>query len=427
MKKKVEDIKLVIFLTIIFCTMFAIFYFTINMNDTAILIRSNPIIKGVQENTVNTKTTGNNTNTSNSGSSKVTTTQSSNTQKATNTSSNGSTTATKSSNADLSNLGIKPNDFSGFTSSKTTYDVTVPADVTEVEVYATAQNSGAKVSGTGKQKLQDGKNELTVTVTAASGATKKYTINVTKEASTQSNTEDRTAAKGLSSLKIGNLELSPKFETNVYEYTAKYDGDENKIDVKAVATDPKYVVDITGNNDLKDGENIITILVSDSEGENVATYQIALEKNVENENKLQKEQEDAKKQEEQRKLVMIGAIVAVVILAIVIYLVIRHKRNNAWAEDYMMPYSSDRSDDGFVEDYNNQENNNFDNSDINSNNANASDKNLENDNIKEDDQISKQKAREMFLSGYDHKEENYESNYERPRVKRHHSKGKRFK
>ena len=33
----------------------------------------------------------------------------------------------------------------------------------------------------------------------------------------------------------------------------------------------------------------------------------------------------------------------------------------------------------------------------------------------------------MFLSGYDHKEENYESNYERPRVKRHRSKGKRFK
>ncbi len=422
MKKKIEDVKLVIFLTIIFCTMFAMLYFTINMNNTAILIKTNQIIKGVQENTVNTKTTGNNTNTSNSGSSKATTTQSSNTQKATNTSSNGSTTATKSSNADLSNLGIKPNDFSGFTSNKTTYDVTVPADVTEVEVYATAQNSEAKISGTGKQKLQDGKNELTVTVTAASGATKKYTINVTKEASTQSNTEDSTAAKGLSSLKVGNLELSPKFETNVYEYTAKYEGDDNKIDIKAVATDPKYVVDITGNSDLKDGENIITILVSDSEETNVATYQVTVSKNVVDENKLQKEQEDAKKQEEQRKLVMMGAIVAVVILAIIIYLVIRHKRNNAWAEDYMMPYSSDRSDDGFVEDYNSQENNNNDNI-----NNEASDKKQEDDSIKEDFQMSKKEAREMFLSGYDHKEENYESNYEKPRVKRHHSKGKRFK
>ena len=268
MKKKIEDVKLVMFLTIIFCTMFATLCFTINMNNTAILIKTNQIIKGVQENTVNTKTTVNNTNTSSGGSNKNTATQSSNTQKATNTSSSGATTATKSSNADLSNLGIKPNDFSGFTPSKTTYDVTVPADVTEVEVYAIAQSNGAKITGTGKQKLQDGKNELTVTVTAASGATKKYTINVTKETNAQNSTEENTEAKGLSSLKVGNLELSPKFETNVYEYTAKYEGDDNKIDVKAVTTDPKYVVDITGNSDLKDGENIITILVSDGEENN---------------------------------------------------------------------------------------------------------------------------------------------------------------
>ena len=388
MKKKIEDVKLVMFLTIIFCTMFATLCFTINMNNTSILIKTNQTIKGVQENTVNTKTTVNNTNTSSGGSNKNTATQSSNTQKATNTSSSGATTATKFSNADLSNLGIKPNDFSGFTPSKTTYDVTVPTDVTEVEVYA---------------------------VTAASGATKKYTINVTKETNAQNSTEENTEAKGLSSLKVGNLELSPKFETNVYEYTAKYDGDDSKIDVKAVTTDPKYVVDITGNSDLKDGENIITILVSDGEENNVATYQVTVSKNVVDENKLQKEQEDAKKQEEQRKLVMIGAIVVAVILAIIIYLIIRHKRNNAWAEDYMMPYSSDRPDDGFVED-DNQENSDVDNEDINNDES-----------VKEDFQMSKQEARKMFLSGYDHKEENYESNYERPRVKRHRSKGKRFK
>ena len=405
MKKKIEDVKLVMFLTIIFCTMFATLCFTINMNNTSIFIKTNQIIKGVQENTVNTKTTVNNTNTSSGGSNKNTATQSSNTQKATNTSSSGATTATKFSNADLSNLGIKPNDFSGFTPSKTTYDVTVPTDVTEVEVYAIAQSSGAKITGTGKQKLQDGKNELTVTVTAASGATKKYTINVTKETNAQNSTEENTEAKGLSSLKVGNLELSPKFETNVYEYTAKYDGDDSKIDVKAVTTDPKYVVDITGNSDLKDGENIITILVSDGEENNVATYQVTVSKNVVDENKLQKEQEDAKKQEEQRKLVMIGAIVVAVILAIIIYLIIRHKRNNAWAEDYMMPYSSDRPDDGFVED-DNQENSDVDNEDINNDES-----------VKEDFQMSKQEARKMFLSGYDHKEENYESNYERPRVK----------
>ena len=325
-------------------------------------------------------------------------------------------TTAKSDNADLTNLGIRPNDFSGFTPNKLTYDVTVPLDVESIEVYATASDSKASISGTGKKNLKEGLNEFEIVVTAEDGTVKTYTINVTREESaTEETGTEESIGEGLASLKIADLELTPEFETNVYEYTAKYDGDDSKIDVKAVTTDPKYVVDITGNSDLKDGENIITILESDGEENNVATYQVTVSKNVVDENKLQKEQEDAKKQEEQRKLVMIGAIVVAVILAIIIYLIIRHKRNNAWAEDYMMPYSSDRPDDGFVED-DNQENSDVDNEDINNDES-----------VKEDFQMSKQEARKMFLSGYDHKEENYESNYERPRVKRHRSKGKRFK
>lgn len=166
------------------------------MNNTEILIKASRNLKGVQENTVNSKTTNSSTS---SNTSKNTRSQSGNTQKTTNTtsSSNASSTktTTKSSNADLSNLGIKPNDFSGFTPSKTSYDVTVLADVTEVEVYATAQNSGTKISGTGKQKLQDGKNELSIVVTAESGATKTYTINVQKKAIMEQQKQRQTKEK----------------------------------------------------------------------------------------------------------------------------------------------------------------------------------------------------------------------------------------
>ena len=188
------------------------------------------------------------------------------------------TTKTKSTNADLSNLGIKPNDFSGFSPNKTTYDVTVPADVTEVEVYATAKDSKAKISGTGKKTLEDGKNALSVVVTAESGDTKTYTINVTKEGTEEQENTEEVTSNGLSNLKINNLEISPNFETNVYEYTAKYIGEGTKLDITATPTDPKYVVEIMGNEELKEGENIITILVSDNKGENVATYQITVTK-----------------------------------------------------------------------------------------------------------------------------------------------------
>ena len=419
MKRKITDIKFIVFLTIIFCTMFGIFFYTVNMNNTEILIKASRTLKGVQENTVNSKTTNSNTS---SNTSKNTSSQSGNTQKSANTtsSSNASSTktTTKSSNADLSNLGIKPNDFSGFTPSKTSYDVTVSADVTEVEVYATAQNSGAKISGTGKQKLQDGKNELSIVVTAESGATKTYTINVTKESSNETTETAADEGEGLSSLKLENIELSPEFKTNVYEYTAKYTGDSNKIDVKAVATEPKYVVDITGNDDLKDGENIITILVSDSEGNNVATYQVTLTKSTVDEEAVAKEQEEANKKEEQKKVLIIGGVIAVVILAIIIYLVIRHKRNSAWAEDYMMPYSSDE-DDGFID----ANENNYDFKKVNKDEFDFSKKEeATNKGSEEEPVMSKQEAKEMFLSGYDHKDENYED--VRPRKR---SKGKRFK
>ena len=66
-------------------------------------------------------------------------------------SSNDTITEQESSNANLSNLGIRPNDFSGFTPGTTTYNVTVPEDVESVEVYAAAQDSGATISGTGNQ------------------------------------------------------------------------------------------------------------------------------------------------------------------------------------------------------------------------------------------------------------------------------------
>ena len=158
------------------------------------------------------------------------------------------------SNAYLSNLGITPNDFSGFRYATMTYDVTVPENVEEVEVYATPMNANAEVTGTGMKTLEAGENTFEVTVTSADGTrTNTYTINVTKEgeASSTNTTDSQTAVEeegdGLESLKIGDLDLSPKFSTNVYEYTAKYVGQETSLNVQATATDDSYNVEVTGN------------------------------------------------------------------------------------------------------------------------------------------------------------------------------------
>ncbi len=413
MKRKITEIKLIVLLSVIFCIMFTMLYFTMDINNSTILMKADRTIKCLNETSTNIK----NNNTINTNSSKETagktnntagTSQSSKKTTVNNSGTNNAKTTTKSSNADLSNLGIKPHDFSGFTPSKTTYDVTVPKDVTEVEVYATAQSSSAKIKGTGKKELKNGKNELAVVVTAESGATKTYTINVTKEAAEDEKSEDvtqRADGNGLSSLKIDNIDLSPKFETNVYEYTATYIGDLTKLNIIAKATDEKYVIETIGNENLKEGENIITLLVSDDKGDNIATYQITLTKSLVDKEAIAREEAEAKKKEETQKMLIIGGVVAVVIIAIIIYLVIRHRRNSAWEEDYMMPYSDDEND--FVD------NNEYDYEEDNNNKENYDD----------EYSISKKEAREQFLNEYNNDVDDYYDE-ERPRRR---SKGKRFK
>ena len=339
---------------------------------------------------------------------------SSNTEIANNSTTSENAKQEKSSNANLSNLGIRPHDFSGFKYGTTTYDVTVPEDVEKIEVYATAQDSKATLSGTGTKTLKDGLNSFEVTVTAEDGTTKTYTINVTRKAeeseeeTTEENTEnvqDRYSGDGLASLTVADLELTPKFDTTIYEYKVKYIGEETKLDIKAEGTDPYYEIDITGNEDLKEGENIITILVSDPDGNNVATYQLTVNKSLVDEEKIAREQEEARKKEEQKKMLIIGGAVAGVIVIIIIILVIRHRRNKAWAEEYTVPYSGlNNNEDGYYgDDYE-------DETDYEEN---------------EEPKISKEKAREKFLNNYNSDNIDYYREIEDTPRKRH--KGKRFK
>ena len=356
-------------------------------------------------------------------------------------SSSGSTTGSsttsepeeESSNANLSNLGIRPNDFSGFTPGTTTYNVTVPEDVESVEVYATAQDSNATISGTGNKTLEYGENALNVVVTAEDGTTKTYTINVTREG--EEVTEETTeVVNGLSSITIGDLELSPSFKTDVYEYTVKYIGEDTSLDIQAVATDPSYTVEIVGNEELKEGENTITILVTDSEGNNVATYQLTVNKSLVDEEALAREEQEKQQQEQKRMFMIAGGIIAL-ILIIVIIIVIKRRKNRAYAEEFSgVPFAGINDEDEYDNDYDNYDNDNqFDNYNVEplseqndnlqteENNQETSTR-LDFDDSKEKEE--KEKAKRDFLEGYN---SDYTDEYEEDRPRRGRKKGKRFK
>ena len=358
----------------------------------------------------------------------------------------------ESSNANLSNLGIRPNDFSGFKPGTTTYNATVPEDVETVEVYATAQDSGATISGTGNQTLAYGENALNVVVTAEDGTIKTYTINVTREGEGETEEgEDTETVSGLSNITIGNSELTPSFKTDVYEYTVKYIGEDTSLGIQTVATDPSYTVEILGNEELKEGENIITILVADSEGNNVATYQLTVNKSLVDEEALAREEQE-RQQQEQRKMFMIAGGIILLILIIVIIIVIKRRRNRAYAEEFSgVPFAgmNDEDADEYDNDYDNYNNydndNQFDNyHDEPENEQNAflqkdnnedlsigeteqednqeTNKNLDFDDSEE--KREKERAKRDFLAGYN---TDYTDEYEEEKPRRGRKKGKRFK
>lgn len=98
--------------------------------------------------------------------------------------------ASKSDNANLKSLSLSNGSLSpAFSASRTSYTATVANSVTQCKVYATASDSGAKVSVSGDSALKVGKNTRTVTVTAPSGAQKTYTITITRLAENEEPTD----------------------------------------------------------------------------------------------------------------------------------------------------------------------------------------------------------------------------------------------
>lgn len=378
-----------------------------------------------------TQTSSNNTTnrtTSNTTSNTTTkNTMATNTSNTTNsTNSSKTTTTTKSNNANLSNLGIRPHDFSGFKAANTSYKAVVPENTETIEVYAKAQDAKAKVTGTGKKTLQSGDNKVDVVVTAEDGTEKIYTINIVRG---NQEGEYEENGNGLSELRINNLDLSPEFNTNVYEYTAKYIGEDTKLEIEAKPTNGDYIVEVIGNENLQEGENTITILVSEKNGNNVATYQITLNKSLVDEEAIAREEAEKKAKEQKT---MIGIVVAVVILiAIVLFIIIKHRKNQSIAEDFsgVSLYGKNNYDD---EEEKEELPKALKDEDAEETEETTNGQEEETDNkeeLEDEEEIEnmpKEKLKEKFLDNYSNYEEEYEAENKGKKKKEKH-KGKRFK
>ena len=198
----------------------------------------------------------------------------SNSDNSANNGNNGSSEpAQKSTEAVLSNLGIRPNDFTGFKPNKKEYSVEVPNSTSEVEVYATA-SKGEIISGLGKVALKEGNNTVEVVVRAEAGNTETYTLKIKRRTAEEE-------AQNASDATLKNLGINPKeydfsgFKKDQTEYSVEVPNEIKTVEVYAEATDSKAQVTGTGDIELNEGANEAKVEVIAQDGTK-KTYTITI-------------------------------------------------------------------------------------------------------------------------------------------------------
>lgn len=199
-------------------------------------------------------------------------------------------TTTKSGDATLKSITIGGKTYSG-SSLKNTITYTVDAKTDSIKISAVKNNSKATISGTGTKSLVSGQtNKFPITVTAENGTKNTYNVNIIKlaEESTEPNIiEDDPVAQNLKlmllSLEIKDVNLSPEFDPNVYTYSANVK-DMKELEINAIANKTDAQIDIEGNTELKEGNNIvkITIILGEEKAEYIINVNNEVEKIIQN-------------------------------------------------------------------------------------------------------------------------------------------------
>ena len=170
--------------------------------------------------------------------------------------------------------GITPD----FSPDVNEYYLIVDENVKDIDVTAIPQNAEANVKITGNKNLKNGLNKIEIDVTSEDKSEKnKYTINVTKTSNEQNANAD------LETLAIENYVLTPEFDTNETNYTVNVSNNTNNLNILAIASDMNAKVNVTGNTNLKYGNNKVVITVTAENGITLKKYNINAYKRNDNE------------------------------------------------------------------------------------------------------------------------------------------------
>lgn len=150
----------------------------------------------------------------------------------------------------------------------------------------------------------------------------------------------------LSSLKVENYDLNPKFSKDIYEYGLNVENNIEKLEIQAISDDKDVIIEVSGNENLNVGENNITITIAKEKSKEKVVYTIKAikeDKKVENIENVIKINQDGLNEEidivnanlKVRTWTIRGIIIFVTILIIIIF-ILRYctTKEDDYEEDY---------------------------------------------------------------------------------------------
>ena len=232
----------------------------------------------------------------------------------------------KSSNNYLSSITLNAGNLSP-EFYRETFEYTVenlPEDITELEINATAEDERAHISGLGVVSLNPGENRIQIEVTAENENVREYVLIVNRK-------QDLVESDlRLTTLEISQINKNGEFSTleipfdkEIFEYNVEVDNDIVDLDVNPTVEKEGILVETTGEKNLKDGENIVSITLTAQNDENIQTnYVVKVNRKSGMEVSANVGQED-----ETWKIVVIGISLLILVIEIIAYIWMRkHNR-----------------------------------------------------------------------------------------------------
>ena len=248
------------------------------------------------------------------------------------------TKSNKSSNNYLKNISTSLGTLSpAFNRSQTSYILSFPYDfdyktLEKISINAVKEDTKEKIEGTGVKAVKVGTNVYNLVVTAENGETRTYAIKLIKpEISEDKNM--RLATLKLTYIdesgKSVELPLDKTFNAETFEYSLNVESivKSIKIDTTLPEGSEGIKVSVSGNEDLQDGENVITITLvnehDDTENPKKTIYTIKVNKAaaVTAETAIMQPAEKTPEKKVNFKLI-IGIILGIILLLIIILIIL---------------------------------------------------------------------------------------------------------